>query len=273
MMRRRGTRVVAFASGRAQVGQTSCVVQLAAALADSGYRVLLVDQRAAPGNATEWFDLRVRYELANVIQGDRDLMQVLLPARNSLAVLPAARGLAAMARLSRADAHWIADALRAIQPAPDFILIDTDAAQDNDLLLHGVDELVVVVGAAQSSITAAYALIKRLQLAAARSEFRILVNRTRQDADVFAVFDNLAACAEQHLAVRLDFIGAFPADHCLRQAFRLRRTVLEAFPASRTALAAHALAAALASRSQTASARRDASRLLTQFFDPRRLAA
>jgi hypothetical protein len=66
-------------------------LDLAAALVALGHRPLIVDREK--GRAAIALGLKPRYELSHVLSGDKTLVEVLLTARNGVAVLPAMRGL------------------------------------------------------------------------------------------------------------------------------------------------------------------------------------
>src|SRR5437016_3275005 len=89
-------RVVTLMSGNANVGKSTAAINLASALARCGRDVLLIDENAGAGNVGAALDLKARFELADVINGDVALEQALLHAPHGLRVLPAARGAQAM---------------------------------------------------------------------------------------------------------------------------------------------------------------------------------
>jgi flagellar biosynthesis protein FlhG len=90
-------------------------------------------------------------------------------------------------------------------------------------------EIVVQVSTGATSITNAYALIKRLSQQLGRRPFGILVTGATE-AEAKVVYDNMSSAATRYLAVTLSSMGSVPADEYLHRAARLGRAVVDAFP-------------------------------------------
>ena len=205
--------VVAFASGHAACGRTTLLIQSAAALAAAGHGVLIVDENPAPNNAISAFGLTARCDLFHVLQGERSLRQALLAAAPLVRILPAARAareldnanrIAAAARLN------LASCLMDMQQDVDFILIDTATRRGGHLspLALAARHMTIVVAAQGASITHAYAMIKRIAQERGRDGFQIVITRARSKAEARAIFDNMRRVAQEHLEVKLDYLGA-----------------------------------------------------------------
>jgi flagellar biosynthesis protein FlhG len=81
----------------------------------------------------------------------------------------------------------------------------------------------------QASITAAYALLKRISVRHGQRPVGILI--TGANAQRAAViFHNIASAASRHLALEVHAIGSVPEDEHLARATRQGRTVIDAFP-------------------------------------------
>jgi flagellar biosynthesis protein FlhG len=202
--------VVAFASGREACGRTTLVVQSAAALAAAGHGVVIVDENPAPDNALSAFGLAARHDFFHVVRGERSLAHVALTAAPLVRILPAARAARELDRLSTAGQQRLSSGLREMQQGASFILIDCANRRGGHLsaVATAARHMVVVVAAQGAAITHAYALIKRIAQDHGRDSFQIAITRARSREEARAIFDNMRRVAQEHLGVRLDYLGA-----------------------------------------------------------------
>jgi flagellar biosynthesis protein FlhG len=228
------TKVITVVAGKSGVGRTSATINLAAALACSGKDVLVLDENHAPKNSLDRLGLHARHDLLDVVQGKCKPGEAVLTAKN-FSVLPTARAMHALARLDTAEQQRLESALNEVSRGVDVMLVDAamlvGQAAVSSSMVRGATLLVVVDGTA-AGITESYALIKRLALENAQSQFEILVNNVADERAARKVYENMAKVARSNLAAHLDYLGHIPRDERLMRATQLCRTVVEAFPAS-----------------------------------------
>lgn len=242
---RNQTQVITVVAGKSGIGRTSVTINLAAALARSGKDVLVLDENHAPDNLLDRLGLFAGHDLLDVAQGKCHPKQALLKAKG-FGVLPAARAMHSLARLSRAEQLRLEDALTEVSNGVDVMLVDAampvlsrveglaGRSAVSSSLASGA-AVLVVVDATASGITESYALIKRMALENARMQFEIVVNKVAGEQAALTVFDNMAKVARRNLAVRLEYLGCIPQDDRLKRATQLGRPVVEAFPAAASA--------------------------------------
>jgi len=193
-------------------GTTPVTLELAAALADLGRRVLILDR--THGEAALGLGLKARYELAHVLAGSKRLDDVVLSGPHGITVLPAARALDAM------DAGDV-DGQRALAR-----FLDSDPARFDICLVNGLApapggadpaarDVLFVTAPTSASITEAYAQIKALARRQAGHRFRIVVNHARSEATARSIYTSLAETARRFLAAQLDYGGYLPGEPAL----------------------------------------------------------
>ena len=206
----RGPQVIAFVSGRDACGRTTLLVQTAAALANAGHGVVIIDENPGPNNVLATFGMTSRYDLMDVIQRGRSAQQIMRPAAPLVRAVAASRFADELLHLDAASAEYLNAGLRQIQQGASFVMIDCAARRGGHLspLALAARHVAVVVAAQGSAITHAYALIKRLARERRCEGFQIVITRARSEEEAQGIFDNLRRTAREHLGVRLDYLGS-----------------------------------------------------------------
>lgn len=206
----RAPQVVAFVSGREACGRTTLVVQTAAALANAGHEVVIIDENPGPNNVLATFGLNSRHDLMDAIQSGRSAQQIMRPAAPLVRAVAASRFADELVDVDAATATHLNAALRQIQQGASFVMIDCAARRGGHVspLALAARHIAVVVAAQGSAITHAYALIKRLARERGRDSFQVVITRARSEDEALAIFDNLRRTAQEHLGVRLDYLGS-----------------------------------------------------------------
>lgn len=239
--------VVTFVAGCEGVGRSVAVANIGVALARLGKEVLIIDEHSSRDDIASAFGLLARYDLLNVVERELSLAQVLLQPMNGLRVLPAAKAVTKLGRLSLSQQQTLLDAMSGLERPVDVILVDASMTHPGGFSPFGVvsQEAVVVLSGSTASITEAYTLIKKVSHAFARKHFRILVNKVKSLPDARSIYENIAQVAAQRGVAHLEYAGAIPLDESLRQATQLCRPVLTQAPESASANAFRDIAADL----------------------------
>ena len=126
-------RKIAVALSKGGVGKTTTAVNLAAGLARSGRRVLLIDVDTQ-GQAAKLLGCAPAIGLAEVAGGEAGAAQAVSAARENLDLLAGGRGLATLKRvITRKDfggEQTIAEALAPLDHAYDYAILDTAPGWD-----------------------------------------------------------------------------------------------------------------------------------------------
>jgi flagellar biosynthesis protein FlhG len=129
------------------------------------------------------------------------------------------------------------------QSAGSIVIVDGEFLDDGSfpVPVMASSEIVIQVSTSATSITNAYAMIKRLSQHLGRRPFGILVTGATE-AEAKVVYDNMSSAATRYLAVTLSSMGSVPADEYLQRAARLGRAVVDAFPLAGASVAFRRLA-------------------------------
>jgi flagellar biosynthesis protein FlhG len=235
-----GSRVIAVIGGSRRVGGTTAVVNLAAALAELGRDVIVVDEHTGPGSVSSMLGAtRGAGNFAALIYGQLTLTEALSRHPLGFGVLTASPANRAGLPMEAFDCVFDGQA--------DVVLIDAELDRHgalSPLALHAHD-VVVVTRAAAQEITDTYAALKRLHYTHAIPRFWVLANQVHSATDAKVAFENLAGVASRYLAVALHDAGSVSADPRMARATELARCVVDAFPSTPAARDFRQLAAEL----------------------------
>jgi flagellar biosynthesis protein FlhG len=237
--------VVTFAAGCEGLGRSVSVANIGVALARLGKEVLILDEHSSADDIAASFGLVARYDLLNVMHGERRLAEVLVQPIHVLHILPAAKAVKKLGKLTLAQQQALFDAMSGLERPIDVILVDASSNHPHGFSPLGLasQETVIMLSGSSASITEAYSLIKKVSHSYARKYFRILVNKVRSISDARSIFENIAQVAAQRGIARLDYVGAIPIDESLRQAAQLCRPVVIHAPDSAASRAYRDIAA------------------------------
>lgn len=232
-------RVIAVASGKGGVGKTNVSVNLALAMVAEGKRVMLLDADFGLANVDIMLGLHPQFNLSHVINGERNLEEIIVAGPGGLQIVPASSGLQNMAQLSPTQHAGMIQAFSEVGHDLDVLVIDTAAGIADSVVSfsRAAQEVVIVVCDEPTSITDAYALIKVLNRDHGIQRFRVLANMAHSMQEGRDLFTKMVKVTDRFLDVTLDFMGAVPYDDYLRKALQKQKAVIEAYPRSKAAMA------------------------------------
>ena len=174
-------RKIVFTSGKGGVGKTTTTVNVGAALAKRGHRVILVDADIGLRNLDLVLGLekRIVFDLVEVVEGRCQLRQALIKDKRfeSLSILPAAQTRDKDA-VTEEQMMQVMDELAGMA---DYVLIDCPAGIEAGFrnAVAGASEAVVVTTPEVSAIRDADRVIGKL--GERKMPLRLIINRIRPD--------------------------------------------------------------------------------------------
>jgi len=231
----------AVISGKGGVGKTVITANLAAALAGSGQRILVVDADLGLANLDVVLGVNPSGTIQDVFAGQLAVDQAIIHTRCGFDLLPAGSALLETSCFTPSLAANVADLLEKIESRYDAILFDAGAGIGEVVLFFArlADDIVLIVTPEPTSIMDAYAAVKVLALRYGCTDIRLVVNQAdpkRPEQSGIQVANHLQKVVNRFLSaecgspVRLHLAGSLPSDPAVGEAIRQRQLLFETDP-------------------------------------------
>lgn len=226
--------VISITSGKGGVGKTNITANLAYLLAGLKKKTLILDADCGLANIDLILGLTPKYNLYHVLKGERKLREAIVNGPGGIKILASSSGIQEMSSLSMEQKLTLQDELNALQARPDFMLIDTSAGINDNVLYFNMvaGETIVVVTPEPTSLTDAYALIKVLYQRHAKKRFSLLVNMVKTPNEAKEVFLRLAQATNHFLNLAIEELGYIPYDENLQRGVKQQKLLAELYPDS-----------------------------------------
>jgi len=228
---KKAPQVISISSGKGGVGKTFTSVHLAYHAARSGKKVLLIDADLGLANVDIMLGVNASGTMQNLLAGDTDLSELIIPCAQGFDVLPGGSGLYELTSLGTTEQQLILDRLREAGHQYDLILIDTAAGIGENVLYFAsaAETSLVVLTPDPTSLTDAYALIKVLSQQRAVHRFMVVINQA-DEIDGHITFKRLLSVTDRYLDVYLDYLGFVPQHPAVRKAIQQQRLLHDSEP-------------------------------------------
>ncbi len=232
-------RVITFTSGAKNAknaknsSKANLVANLAASLSLRGKSVTVLEEEMNNPVAA-YFGLSAHFDLQHAISREVLLEKVAICPMPNLRILPAWQASAALNRLNQNQKEALIESLSPQEKASDFILVNGSNHHALGFSPFGLasHHSVLVISAERAAMTEAYALIKKVSLAYAHREFRVLIMGARHFDEAISVFGNLAEVSAKHACAHLEYAGFIPKDGKTDLAQKLFQPIEQVFPES-----------------------------------------
>lgn len=236
---------IAVLSGKGGVGKTNLSLNLAFALFQSSFKVLLIDCDMGLANLDVLLGITPEGNLQDVLLGEARIESVLHRVEPSgLDVLPAASGVPELNDLNPDMRDLLVSRLTPLLINYDFIFMDIGAGiSDTVQTFAGMAAMrIVVITPEPTSLTDSYALIKVLNKRFGLTEFRIVVNEVTSAKEAQSAYEKLAGACKHFLNIELKSLGFVRMDKKIPEAVCRQQPLMKYAPGSPAAQDIQAIA-------------------------------
>jgi flagellar biosynthesis protein FlhG len=172
-----------------------------------------------------------------VIQGEKDLAEVIVEGPEEILIIPAGSGVSDLAHLTNGQKLNLLNEFDTLNEDFDIFLIDTGAGISSNIIYFNIaaQERIVVATCEPGSIRAACALMKVIFTEHGTRRFKLLVNMVNDAKEARSVFEKLTDAVDCFPGlVSIEYLGFIPKDENFEKAAREQRPVLQRFPDSQS---------------------------------------
>jgi len=236
--------VIAVTGGKGGVGKSNVSLNLSLALADMGRRVTLFDADLGLANIDILLGIKSDCTLEQVVSGEREIRDILVPGPMGIRVIPASSGTQSMVDLSAQEHAGLIQAFSSISDQMDVLIVDTAAGISSTVInfVKASQEVLLVVCDEPTSLTDAYALLKLLNVEHQLDRFKLVSSMTKNKQRGELLYKKMVGVADRFLDVTIEHVGNIPFDENVRKAVQKQKAVYEAYPNCKASIAYRELA-------------------------------
>lgn len=225
-------KVIAVTSGKGGVGKTSITVNLAIALSQKGFRVVIIDADLGLSNIDVVFGIVPQYSLMDSVNSEKSLLDILCDGPSNIKFISGGSGVQELVNLDKNSIEAFIANMSQLDNIADYILIDTGAGLSDTVMnfVLSAEEVLLVITPEPTSITDAYALVKTVSRISKDCMIKVLINRADDENEAKSVYNNFAMVADRFLGMKLDTLGYLPNDQFFTKSVKLQKPYLISYP-------------------------------------------
>jgi len=215
-------RLIAITSGKGGVGKTNFILNLAIAMSIRGKKVLLIDADMNLSNIDVLLGIYPEYSLANLMDEQITVDQLLVDGPQGIKILPASSGDLTVIQNQKKYQQALIQVYMELRKDFDYVLIDTGAGITDytiDFVLSA-DKIVVVTTPEPTAITDAYAMIKVLYFRAKHPNISLVVNMAQTEDEANNIYNKINLIVQHFLNKKITNLGFILIDKNLKESVR-----------------------------------------------------
>jgi flagellar biosynthesis protein FlhG len=223
------TQVIGITSGRSGVGKTTVSVNLAVALHDMGYDVMILDANTSASNAQAALGTHCPLNLSHFVSGEKNLKDIILSRHYGIKLIAGAKTIESMTTLNADQATRALKQFSDLEESLDFLIIDLPPGTDPSVLsfMACTGRRLIVVRSDKDGLADAYAMIKVLCSDFQLDRIYIIVNAAKSEQEAQNLFKHLNTVSTKFLNRELHYLGCIKQDELMVEASENHKAVTE----------------------------------------------
>jgi flagellar biosynthesis protein FlhG len=207
-------RFVVVVGGKAGVGVTSLVVNLAVALGEQGARVVIVDADMRHSDVALLCGIRVQTSVADVLSARRDIHEVLQRGPAGVQIVPGLWAPGQPFDSSQTGQQRLLRQFRQLGPHADAVILDGGSGSGPLIrrFCEAADDVLLVSTPDGEAVMDTYARVKTSLHDVLRGRLRLIVNRCVDPQQMADVHRRLEHSLRRFLGMHMDLLGYVPED-------------------------------------------------------------
>jgi flagellar biosynthesis protein FlhG len=227
-------KVFTITSGKGGVGKTNVTVNLAIALSDMGYRVVVIDADLGLANIDVVLGTMPKYSLVDVIKNGKNILDILCTGPKNVKFISGGSGVEELTRLTNSELEIFIKNIALLDKIADIILIDTGAGISENVVrfVMAANDVILVTTPEPTAITDAYALVKAIGIRDSKKSIKLIINRSENAIEAQTAMQKLNMVSQKFLKMKLQFLGYISNDPLVSKAVKQQKPFILLFPDS-----------------------------------------
>ncbi|MDD2585239.1 MAG: MinD/ParA family protein [Syntrophomonadaceae bacterium] len=227
------TRVIVISSGKGGVGKTTIAVNIAMAISSMGKKVVLMDADMGLANIDIMLGILPKYNLYHMIQGQKNIKDIIIPGPGDLMIIPGGSGIDELANIDQNQLQKLLTEIGKIDGQYDYMIIDTGAGISKHVIafLLAADDAIIITTPEPTSLTDAYGIIKTVHR---RQSFAgnlyLVVNRVSSDAEGTLVAEKFKQVCTKFLNRDIALLGSVVNEPLIGEGIKQQQPFIRIYP-------------------------------------------
>ena len=225
-------RTIVVTSGKGGVGKTNIAANLAMIFRRYKKRVLLVDLDLGLANIDILLGIRPEYTLQDVIEGRKQMKDIILHGPDGIKFVPASSGIEELTSLSEKQMERLFKGFCDLDEELDIVIVDTGAGISSNVLsfVLASNEILLITTPEPTAITDAYAMIKALSRKRKDLNIKLLVNLAGSREEAELTMKRITSVTLRFLNINVQYLGYLLQDPNIPIAARLQKSFVKEYP-------------------------------------------
>lgn len=225
-------RTIAVTSGKGGVGKTNIAANLAMIFRRYKKRVLLVDLDLGLANIDILLGLRPEYTLQDVIEGRKQMKDIILHGPDGIQFVPASSGVEELTSLNENQKEMLFKGFCGLDEELDIVIVDTGAGISSNVLsfVLAANEILLITTPEPTAITDAYAMIKALSRKKKDLNIKLMVNLSNSREEAELTMKKIASVTRRFLNINVQYLGYLLQDPNIPIATRRQKSFVKEYP-------------------------------------------
>jgi len=225
--------ILSVTSGKGGVGKTFTTLNLAATLAQTKKKILVVDCDLGLANIDIMLGINPPHTLQDVIFGDKNLRDIVIPTKGGFDLIPSSSGVRDMAQLLFEKIELVKAMILEFTNY-DIIMLDTGAGISEVVLQFNLlaSKNIVIINKELTCLTDAYSMIKVMFQVFERKDFGIIANAVANENEAMRLFNHINSICKKFLGFDLHYTGHILNDELASQSILTQKIAVLASPHS-----------------------------------------
>ena len=229
--------ICTITSGKGGVGKTNLSINIAIALKQMRKKVLLLDADVHLGNVDLFLGISSEYTIADVINGDKKIDEVIFQGPGGIDILPASSAVLDLLESEDKIAKELNKAFSQSERDYEYMIVDSGAGLSQTVLpfVLGADKVLITVTSDPASIADAYGMIKIIKKFEDSIPILLVANRVESKSEGESIYRKMKLMVERFLNSRITYGGTINEEPLIEETVKQQKAILLEHPGSHVA--------------------------------------